>query len=414
MKPMIDSGDTAFVLVSAALVLLMTPGLAFFYGGMVRRKNVLSALMQCFTLMCLVSVQWVLYGYSLTFGPDGGPGIIGRLDWAGLSGVGLLPNEEYSATIPHMAFMIFQAMFAVITPALIIGAYAERIKFSAFLVLTVLWATFVYDPIGHWVWATGGWLRKLGALDFAGGIVVHTSSGVSALVMALLIGKRVGFEQRAFTPHNLPLTVLGGALLWFGWFGFNAGSALGAGGLAAQAFVTTNTATAAAGLTWALIEWQQDKAPTVLGVVTGAVAGLVAITPACGFVGPLSAIFIGAVASILCYIAVTRVKGLLGYDDSLDVFGIHGVGGIWGTLATGLFAEKAVNTAGADGLFFGGVHQFLVQILLVVVTACYASGMTWILFKFVDAVVGMRVDKHSEIVGLDLTQHHESAYTVIE
>ncbi len=411
---MINSGDTAFVLVAAALVMLMTPGVAFFYGGMVRRKNVLSALMQCFIILCVINIQWVLYGYSLTFGPDAGSGIIGMLDWAGLNGVGVAPNEDYAATIPHLAFMIFQAMFAVITPALIIGAYAERIKFSAFFIFTILWATFVYDPVGHWVWSSGGWLKQLGALDFAGGIVVHTSSGVSALVLALLIGRRVGYEQRTFTPHNLPLTVLGGALLWFGWFGFNAGSALTAGELAAQAFVTTNTATAAAGLTWALIEWQQDQAPTVLGIVTGAVAGLVAITPACGFVGPLSAIFIGILASIVCYIAVTKLKKAAGYDDSLDVFGIHGVGGMWGTIATGLFAEKAINSSGADGLFFGGVHLFLVQLLIVAVTVCYAAAMTWLLYKFVDAIVGMRVDKHSEIIGLDLTQHHESAYTVIE
>ncbi len=311
--------------------------------------------------------------------------------------------------------MIFQAMFAVITPALIIGTYAERMKFSAFLVFTILWATFVYDPLGHWVWGTGGWLKSLGALDFAGGIVVHTSSGVSALILALLIGKRVGYGKGvAFTPHNMPFTVLGGALLWFGWFGFNAGSALGANELAAHAFITTNTATAAAGLTWALIEWKHNGTPTALGAVTGAVAGLVAITPACGFVSPINAIFIGILGSFFCYLAVTKLKALFGYDDSLDVFGIHGVGGIWGTLATGLFAEKVVNEAGANGLFFGGAHQFLVQCLLVVVTVIFAAAMTWIIFKLVDAIIGVRVDKKSEIVGLDLTQHSESAYTLIE
>ena len=410
-----NTGDTAWVLISTALVLLMTmPGLAFFYGGLVRRKNVLSVLMQCFIILCVISLQWVLYGYSLTFGPDIG-GFIGNLDWAGLKGVGGAPNADYAATIPHGAFMIFQAMFAVITPALIIGTYAERMKFSAFLLITILWATFVYDPLGHWVWGTGGWLRELGALDFAGGIVVHTSSGISALVLAILIGKRVGYGNGVtYRPHNMPFAVLGGALLWFGWFGFNAGSALGANELAVNAFITTNVATAAAGLTWALIEWRLNGAPTALGVVTGAVAGLVAITPACGFVNPMNAIFIGIMVGIICYIAVAKVKGMLGYDDSLDAFGVHGVGGIWGTLATGLFAEKAVNSAGSDGLFFGNAHQFLVQCLLVVVTIVFASVMTWIIFKLVDAVIGVRVDKKAEIIGLDLTQHKESAYTLIE
>ncbi len=297
---------------------------------------------------------------------------------------------------------------------MIVGAFAERIKFSAFLLFTILWATFVYDPLGHWVWGMGGWLKNLGALDFAGGIVVHTSSGVSALVMAILIGKRIGYQERPFRPHNLPFTVMGAALLWFGWFGFNAGSALAANELAANAFVTTNTATAAAGLTWALIEWQQHGAPTILGAATGAVAGLVAITPACGFVNPMNAIFIGILVSVFCYIAIAKVKAALKYDDALDVFGIHGVGGIWGTIATGLFAEKAVNEAGADGLFFGNVHQFLVQIMLIIVAAVFAAVMTWILFKFVDALVGMRVEKKDEIIGLDLTQQSEAAYTVIE
>ena len=410
-----NSGDTAWVLASSALVLLMTvPALAFFYGGLVRRKNVLSLLMQCFIILCVISLQWILYGYSLTFSPDTGIGIIGGFDWVGLRGVGGQPNPDYAATIPHSVFMIFQCMFAVITPALIVGAFAERIKFSAFLLFTILWATFVYDPLGHWVWGMGGWLKNLGALDFAGGIVVHTSSGVSALVMAILIGKRIGYQERPFRPHNLPFTVMGAALLWFGWFGFNAGSALAANELAANAFVTTNTATAAAGLTWALIEWQQHGAPTILGAATGAVAGLVAITPACGFVNPMNAIFIGVLVSVFCYIAIAKVKAALKYDDALDVFGIHGVGGIWGTIATGLFAEKAVNEAGADGLFFGNVHQFLVQIMLIIVAAVFAAVMTWILFKFVDALVGMRVEKKDEIIGLDLTQQSEAAYTVIE
>ncbi len=410
-----NTGDTGWVLTSSALVLLMTiPGLAFFYGGLVRRKNVLSVLMQCLIILCVITLQWVLFGYSLTFGPDTGQGIIGGLDWAGLRNVGGQPNADYAATIPHYAFMIFQCMFAVITPALIIGTFAERIKFSAFLAFTVLWATFVYNPLGHWVWGTGGWLKDLGAMDFAGGIVVHTSSGVSALVLALLIGKRIGIERQHFAPHNLPFTVMGGALLWFGWFGFNAGSALAANDLAALAFVTTTVATSAAGLTWALIEWQQNGAPTALGAVTGAVAGLVAITPACGFVNPMNAIFIGIIVSFLCYIAIAKVKSYFKYDDALDVFGVHGVGGIWGTLATGLFAEKAVNDAGANGLFFGGMQQFFVQCLLVVVTVVFAAAMTWVLFKLVDALIGVRVEKNSEIVGLDLTQHSESAYTLID
>jgi len=296
-----NSGDTAWVLTASALVLLMTiPGLAFFYGGLVRRKNVLSILMQCFIIVCVISLQWVLFGYSLAFGPDF-HGIIGTLEWAGLAGVGAAPNSNYAATIPHSAFMIFQAMFAVITPALIIGAYAERVKFPAFLLFTVLWATFVYDPLAHWVWGAGGWLKSLGGLDFAGGIVVHVSSGISALVLALLLGKRVGYNHKPIRPHNLPFTVLGAALLWFGWFGFNAGSALAADGLAATAFVNTNTATAAAGLAWALIEWRHNGSPTILGAATGAVAGLVAITPACGFVNPMNAMLIGIIVAFVCY-----------------------------------------------------------------------------------------------------------------
>jgi len=409
-----NSGNTAWVLMSTALVLLMTiPGLAFFYGGLVRRKNVLSILMQCFIILCVISIQWVLYGYSLAFGPDF-HGIIGNLNWAGLRGVGPLPNPDYAATIPHSVFMIFQMMFAVITPALIIGAYAERVKFPAFLLFTILWATFVYDPLAHWVWGTGGWLKSLGALDFAGGIVVHVSSGISALVLALLLGKRIGYNHKPIRPHNLPFTVLGGALLWFGWFGFNAGSALAADGIAANAFITTNTATAAAGLTWALIEWWHNGTPTILGAVTGAVAGLVAITPACGFVNPMNAMFIGMIVAGVCYVAVSIIKGKLGYDDSLDAFGVHGVGGTVGTIATGIFAQKAINAAGNDGLLFGNIHQFLVQGLMLIVAVAFAAIMTFIIFKIVDALVGMRVEEKNEIVGLDLTQQSEAAYTVIE
>ena len=409
-----NSGDTAWVLTSTALVLLMTiPGLAFFYGGLVRRKNVLSILMQCFVIMCMISLQWMLFGYSLAFGPSF-HGIIGNLDWAGLKGVGFAPNPAYAATIPHSVFMIFQAMFAVITPALIIGAYAERIKFSAFLVFTLLWTTFVYDPLAHWVWNAGGWLKAIGALDFAGGIVVHVSSGISALIFAVMLGKRIGYNHKPIRPHNLPFTVLGACLLWFGWFGFNAGSALAADGLAANAFVSTHMATAAAGLTWALVEWWQNGSPTILGAVTGAVAGLVAITPACGFVSPMNAMFIGIMVALICYLAVAVIKAKLGYDDALDAFGVHGVGGTFGTIATGIFAQKAINAAGNDGLLFGNVHQFLIQGLLVIVAIGFAVVMTWVIFKIVDAVIGMRVEENNEVIGLDLTQQSEAAYTVIE
>jgi ammonium transporter, Amt family len=413
MNPGINSGDTAFVLVSAALVLVMTPGLAFFYGGMVRRKNILSVLMQCFILMCVISVQWVLWGYSLAFGPDFHH-VIGGLAWLGLTGVGGEPYAAYAPTIPHQVFMIYQCMFAVITPALIIGAFAERIRFSSFLVFMVLWATLVYDPMAHWVWGDGGWLKELGALDFAGGTVVHVNAGVAALVMALLIGKREHYNGEAYPPHNMPLVVLGTGLLWFGWFGFNAGSALAAGGLAGNAFVTTNTAAAMAGLTWALLEWRQSGAPTLLGAATGAVAGLVAITPACGFVSPLAAIAIGATVSLICYVAVVTVKARLGYDDALDVFGVHGIGGMWGALATGLFANQAVNGAGANGLFHGNPRQFLIQLLAVGVSIAFTGAMTFGLFKFVDALLGMRVTEREEIVGLDLSQHKEAGYTVVE
>ena len=410
-----NSGDTAWVLTSSALVLLMTlPGLAFFYGGLVRRKNVLSILMQCMIILAMISLQWMLWGYSLTFGPDV-KGFIGNLDWFALNGVGGAPNADYAATIPHGAFMIFQCMFAVITPALMIGAYAERMKFSAFLIFTLLWATFVYDPIGHWVWGTGGWLKNIGALDFAGGVVVHTSSGVSALVLCLLLGKRIGMDKgMTYKPHNVPFTVLGAGLLWFGWFGFNAGSALAANDLATNAFITTNTATAAAAFTWPLCEWIAGGRPTALGTASGAVAGLVAITPACGFVNPVNALFIGISVGIICYTACSKIKAIFKYDDSLDVFGIHGVGGIWGTLVTGMFCEKAVNSDGANGLFFGNPHQFLIQCLYAAAAIAFAVVMTIIIFKIVDAVIGVRAEKRDEIIGLDLTQHSESAYTLIE
>ncbi len=408
----IDGADTGFVLISAALVLFMTPGLAFFYGGMVRRKNILGMLMQCFIIMCVISVQWVLFGYSLSFAP--GKGFWGGLEWFGLKGVGFDPFPAYAGTIPHQAFMIFQAMFAIITPALIIGAFAERMKFSAFLIFTILWVTFVYDPVAHWVWGDGGWLKARGALDFAGGTVVHINAGLAAIATALVLGKRKGYDNAPTPPHNLPFTVLGAGMLWFGWFGFNAGSALAANGLATSAFVTTNTAAAAAGLTWAILEWMRNGKPTIFGTVTGAVAGLVAITPAAGFVTPVSSIIIGILVSILCFLMVSVIKVKLGYDDSLDAFGVHGVGGIWGALATGLFATKAVNSSGADGLFYGNAGLFGEQALAVVVTVVYSFVVSFILLKLIDALIGLRVSEKDEVIGLDLTQHHERAYTLVE
>ena len=407
--PKVDTGDTAWVLTSSALVLMMTaPGLALFYGGMVRRKNVLATLMQSFILMAVISVQWVLYGYSLAFGPDLG-GIVGSLRWIGLSSVGVEPNADYAATIPHQAFMVFQLMFAIITPALITGTFAERMKFSAFLLFSLLWATVIYDPLAHWVWGVGGWLRGLGALDFAGGTVVHISSGVSALAAALIIGKRRGYGREPMPPHNLPFTVIGSAMLWVGWFGFNAGSALGAGGLAVSAFVTTNTAAAAATLAWMFAEWASRGKPTVLGAASGAVAGLVAITPAAGFVGPVSSILIGIGGGVLCFTAC-NLKSKFGYDDSLDVVGVHGIGGTWGAIATGLFASKAINEAGADGLFFGNPGLLVSQILAVAATWVFAFVGSVILLKIVDAVVGLRVTDEDEFAGLDLSQHSENAY----
>jgi len=407
----IDKGDTAWMLTSSALVLLMTaPGLALFYGGMVRQKNALGTLMQSFIIMALISVQWVLWGYSLAFGPDKG-GIVGGLEWVGLRGVGAEPFDAYAKTIPHQAFMIFQMMFAIITPALITGAFAERKKFSAFLVFTVAWATFVYDPLAHWVWGDGGWLKRLGALDFAGGTVVHISSGVSALVCALMIGTRRGYGHQPMQPHNLPMTVMGAALLWFGWFGFNAGSALEANSLATSAFLATNTATAAAALGWMITEWASRGKPTVLGAASGAVAGLVAITPASGFVGPMASLVIGALAGVFCYTAC-NLKSRLGYDDSLDVVGVHGIGGTWGALATGLFASKAINEAGSDGFFYGNPGQLWIQLVAVLATYVLAAVMTAVILKVVDALVGLRVTAEDEVAGLDLSQHSETAYAL--
>jgi Amt family ammonium transporter len=412
VKPAIDTGDTSWLLISTALVMLMTPGLAFFYGGLVRRKNMLSVLMQCLMILCLVSLQWVLFGYSLSFGPDKGS-LIGGLDWLGLKGVGLEPNADYAATMPHQVFMMFQMMFAVITPALIIGAFAERMKFSAFCVFILLWATLVYDPVAHWVWGVGGFLRKAGALDFAGGTVVHINAGMTALAAAIVLGKRQGYPDEISPPHNLPFAVLGAALLWFGWFGFNAGSALSAGGLAGNAFTVTHVAAAAAGVTWALLDWLKFRKPTTLGMITGMVAGLVAITPASGFVTPMAAIWIGIGAGMFPWLAVTFIKGAFNYDDSLDAFGVHGIGGIWGAIATGIWASKAVNSAGADGLLYGNPIQLWVQVKAVIVTMVYSLVAGVALLKLVDVVMKLRVTEHEERIGLDLTQHREGAYTLI-
>jgi Amt family ammonium transporter len=425
MAPKIDTGDTAWVLVCSALVLLMTPGLAFFYGGLVRKKNALATIMQSFIIIGVITVQWVLWGYSIAFSPDLGGGLLGGLSWFALNGVGLEPNEAYAATIPHQAFMVFQMMFAIITPALITGAFAERMSFKACLFFTLIWATVVYDPIAHWVWScsgvldasgvcTGqtGFLRSIGALDFAGGTVVHISSGVSALVAAVVLGKRLGFGQEALEPHDATMVVLGASLLWFGWFGFNAGSALAASGLAVNAFVVTQIAAAMAAITWMTMSWIQKGHPSVLGAAAGAVAGLVAITPASGYVTPASAVLIGLGAGVFCYLAVLWIKDHLGVDDALDVWGVHGVGGTWGALATGLFATVAVNTGGANGLFYGNPQQFIVQIIAVAVSMVWAGGMTFIILKLLDATIGLRVRPEEELAGLDASVHGEAAYAV--
>lgn len=403
---MIDTGDTAWVLISAALVFIMTPGLAFFYGGMVRSKNVLTTIMQSFFIVAMISVEWVILGYAMTFGTDIN-GFIGSLDKIGLAGVGL--NVLENGTIPELAFVAFQCMFAVITPALITGAFAERMRFAAFAVLILLWAIFIYNPMAHWVWG-GGFLSQLGALDFAGGLVIHILSGVSGLTICILLGKRRGYGQFAMLPHNLPMTVLGAALLWFGWFGFNAGSALGANGLAANAFVTTQAAAAAATVSWVLVEWYRNGKPTILGAASGCIAGLVAITPAAGFVKPMPALAIGLIGGIVCYFAVAVLKEKLGYDDSLDAFGVHGIGGTWGSIATGLWATTEVNPAGADGLFYGETHLLFAQIISVIVAYALAIVGTYILFQIVSHFMKVRADETEEIAGLDVVEHGERGY----
>ena len=410
VKPTIDTGDTTWMLVATAFVMLMTPGLALFYAGMVRKKNVLGTMMQSFIALGVITLVWVLYGYSLAFGPSTN-GWIGNLDWIGLRNVGLEPNPVYAATIPHQLFMLFQMMFAVITPALITGAMAERMKFSTYLVFLILWSTVVYIPLAHWVWGSGGWIRNLGALDFAGGLVVHISSGVAALAAALTLGARKGYLRELTPPHNMTMTVLGAALLWFGWFGFNAGSAVASGALAVSAFTATHIASAAATVSWTLIEWWQRGKPTVLGTVSGSVAGLVAITPAAGFVGPMPALLIGLGAGAVCYYGISfKIK--FRYDDSLDAVGVHGVGGTFGALATGLFASKAINAAGADGLFYGNSSLLLIQAVSVLAAIVYSFVMSWILLKALDMFMGLRVHVQHEVEGLDLSQHGETGYTL--
>jgi len=406
--PKLDTGDTAWMLVSAALVLFMTiPGLFLFYGGLVRSKNVLGMLMQNFIMVAIVTIQWIVIGYSIAFA--GGTSFLGGFRWARLTGVGLTPNPDYAATIPHQTFMFYQLMFAIITPALMTGAFAERMKFSTFLVFSLLWTTLVYDPLAHWVWGTGGLLRNMGALDFAGGTVVHISAGVSALVAVLILGKRVDFGKVPMAPHNLPFAVIGAAMLWVGWFGFNAGSALGANGLASSAFMATHTAASLAALGWMIAEWIRTGKPTMLGAASGAVAGLVAITPASGFVTPLAAVVIGFGAGVVCYSACL-LKPLFGYDDSLDVVGVHGVGGMFGAIMTGIFATKAINPAGNDGLLYGNPSLVVTQLIAVAATVMFAAAGSAIILLPLKAVMGLRVTRQEEREGLDLSQHSESAY----
>jgi Amt family ammonium transporter len=407
--PAINGADTAWVLFSSALVLMMAvPGLALFYGGQVRSKNALGTMLQSFVILCLVSLLWVLWGYSLTFGPDRG-GVIGGLEWVALSGVGGTPNSAYAPTIPHLAFALFQLMFAAFTPALIAGAFAERMRFSAMLCFIFLWSLFVYSPVAHWLWG-GGWLAKLGALDFAGGAVVHLASGASGLACAVALGRRRGYRTEYMAPHSLPLTLVGSGLLWVGWFGFNGGSARGANMTAVGAIMASHTAAATAALTWMAVEWMHRGKPTLLGTVTGAVAGLATITPAAGYIGPGYAVIFGAAGGALCYAAIV-CKGRMGYDDPLDVVGIHGVGGIVGLLATGFFASKAVNPLGADGFLFGNPGQVGIQGVAVIAVAIFCFVATYAILKMVDGLIGLRVSPEEEATGLDLSQHNERAYS---
>ncbi len=404
---MINTGDTAFLMICAALVFLMTPGLAMFYSGLVRRKNVLGTAMQSFILIGVIGLEWIYLGYTMSFGPDVG-GFIGEFKYLALKGVGQDPHPDYASTVPHLVFMIYQCMFAIITPALITGAFAERMRFVPFLVFSILWAVLVYNPVCHWIWG-GGFLAQKGVLDFAGGLVVHLTCGVAALAAALVVGPRKGFGRESFVPHNLPLTLLGTGLLWFGWFGFNGGSALAASGLAASAFVATHLGGLSGMLMWVLVEWIHRGKPTTLGAASGAIAGLATITPAAGFVGPNAAVAIGLIAGLVCYLAVL-LKNRLGYDDSLDVVGIHGVGGLVGTLCVGIFASKAVNPAGANGLLLGNPSLLATQTLGVLVVGLYTLVVSVVLLKLVDAILGLRLPLEEEVAGLDLSEHSEEAY----
>lgn len=405
---MINGADTAFILAAAGLVLLMTPGLALFYAGMVRSKNVLGTIMQSLVLISLITLEWVYIGYTMSFGPDMG-GLIGDFSWLALSGVGTAPSSTYATTIPHIVFMIYQCMFAVITPALIAGAFAERVRFPAFVVFSLVWAVLVYNPVCHWIWGSGGWLAKLGVLDFAGGLVVHATCGMAALASVMIIGPRKGFGHTNFMPHNLPMTMLGTGLLWFGWFGFNGGSALAANEVAATAFVATHLGGMAGMAMWTVMEWVKLGKPTTLGAASGAIAGLATITPAAGFVGPNAAIIIGLVAGVVCFLAV-NMKSRFKFDDSLDVVGIHGVGGITGTILLGVFASKAVNPNGVDGLLAGNGAQLFKQLIGVGVICVYAFVVSWIILKLVHAWMGLRITEEAEHQGLDYTEHSETAY----
>ncbi|HEX2955082.1 MAG TPA: ammonium transporter [Bacillota bacterium] len=404
-----NTGDTSWLLMSSALVMLMTPALGLFYGGMVRRKNLLSTIMLSFALLGLMSIQWIMYGYSLSFAPDfKGLGLIGNLQWLGLHGVGYSVNPNYGPTVPHLAFMTFQMMFAVITPALISGAFVERIKFSSYLIFSLIWATIIYNPVCHWVWGMGGWLKTMGALDFAGGIVVHITAGFAALAFAMVIKKRSGYTEVAMEPNNIPFTIIGAALLWFGWFGFNGGSAIGSSDIAVNAFITTNTAGAVSALTWMLINWFQKK-PSVLGMATGAVVGLAAVTPASGYIAPISAIPIGIIAAIISYSCIA-LRNKLNIDESLDVWACHGMGGVWGVIATGIFASKAVNPAGANGLIYGNWTLLMHQAIAAGVVILFSFVVTYVLAKVIDKLWGLSVSETEEQVGLDISQHGEEAY----
>ncbi|WP_375345484.1 ammonium transporter [Priestia megaterium] len=400
-------GDSVFMFFSALLVWIMTPAIALFYGGMVRSKNMLSTAMYSVGSLAVISVLWIVAGYSLAFS-TGGNAFIGNLDWVGLKGVGFTPNGDYSATIPHNMFMMFQLTFAVLTVAIISGAFAERMKFSAFILFAILWSLFVYAPVAHWVWGVGGWLRELGAIDFAGGNVVHISSGVAGLILALVVGKRKNAD--AASPHNLPLTLLGGMLIWFGWFGFNVGSSLTINSVAMTAFINTNTAAATGIIGWLVVEWIINKKPTLLGAVSGAIAGLVAITPACGFVTPFASIVIGFIGGAVCFWGIFSLKKKIGYDDALDAFGLHGIGGTWGGIATGLFATTSVNDAGANGLFYGDPSLLWKQLVAIVATYLFVGIATFIIVKVVGLIVSLRATQEEETLGLDITLHGERAY----